>query len=738
MARLIRLLPDHRESVLAQRVYLKSRWYDSWSIYPDLWANYAEWSCAPSMPVAEIEWRYGLGLANGGGQFENVFRREGTNRLYVKIEYDTHSLPLGQGGETVAWYGTCEVTQDAQHGALKRDTWKATGKQFFTCYGLDLLLQQTEVVRDKVRTYNGVGWTKCGLTYNHEGRANRTSNQQFGSYVFEGMPDSSPKYWSTYSIVDYLLRNHRPTDANGAEWIPFYLLDNDNVLPTWDQPTIESHRVSVRDLLNQLINRNRLLSYKLQVTDAGIAVIPFSFTDVPIVLQSPTGAQTGYNPNTIQIAAERDTGATVVVKSSTLDSVDQVRAEGARKTTTATFSFFDSSLEIGWKNTDETDYEAGGSSDPDYPAAGDIELRAQFIINFRARENMKDVFSRFVLPSNWVGIVKNGLNEGGQKLTFPDVDNPAVNVPLALEHRRFLNHLELREGVDYESIVGVTFQQAEQENQRRKPLVMFPLPLEEGETRPATKSDWKWTQADTASLSANLETVGFPFSVRASVGHDGALNVEVLNGYQEWIAHGDFTPIDGIDEVLPVECTFREMLATLSIEWSEFASATFPATAATSRDVARRLVIDCGESYRMDYITEGTVIGLSPDGTLQTADCNGSPGLYFRDDSDKLAGIAEMAYQWYSRERHAVDITTTLITSAVSVGDYVTAIGDWDLAGDTITDNINSVVSAIRIESRGTETTADAGVVPQVPRMSITTAFGELDPLRMLSRRRAR
>lgn len=738
--RLIRLLSDSQKYIPAQRVYTKSRWYDEWTLVPELWCNFAEWNAAPSMPVAEIEFRYGVGLSEGGAAFADYFRLENLNRKYVKIEFDTHSLPLDQGGETVKWYGIIDVGQDSQHGAIRKagGTWKLSGKQFFTCYGLESLLQQVEVVRDRVRTYSGTGWTNCGLTYNHEGRGNRTATLQGLSYLFEGKPDASPKHWSTYDIVDYVLKIHRPTDANGTEAMPFYLYDPNNVLPGWDKPQLASHRVSVREILNTLINRNRLLSWKLNATDDGIAVEPFSFTDMPITLDHPDGAETGYNPNTIQIAAERDTGATVVVKSSTLDSFDQIRAEGARKTTTATFSFFDDSLAIGWTSTQETAFEGGGASDPAYPDAADVELRQFFVMNFRIREEMKHVFSRFVLPADWEGTVKDGLGESDPRQAFPVADDPATGVPLALEHRRFTHGLALREGIDYETIETVQYAFTEFENERRRPLILLPRPIEEGTDRSDVVSEWTWIQADTASLTTNAETVGFPFSVRAYVGHDGSLYVDVVNGLQEWLAGNNFTPIDGIDEVMPIDVTYSNMLATLTIEWSEFASATYPATAATSRDVARRLVIDCGDSYRMDYIIDGTAIGLNPDGTLRRADCGDDPGAYFRDDSDELAGIAQMAYQWYSRTRQAVDISTSLITSAISIGDYVTTLGDWDLTGDVLTEDINSVVTAIRFESRSAEGDATSPLVPQVPRMMIQTGFGELDVLKMLAKRRGK
>jgi len=74
------------------------------------------------------------------------------------------------------------------------------------------------------------------------------------------------KHWSTRDIVTYLIRSDAgtPVDEVGFQQIPFEVDDADLAfLPDWDSPEVETHLVPMRKILDQLINRRRLLTWWL-------------------------------------------------------------------------------------------------------------------------------------------------------------------------------------------------------------------------------------------------------------------------------------------------------------------------------------------------------------------------------------------------------------------------------------------------------------------------------------------
>jgi hypothetical protein len=191
---------------------------------------------------------------------------------------------------------------------------------------------------------------------------------------------------------------------------------------------------------------------------------------------------------------------------------------------------------------------------------------------------------------------------------------------------------------------------------------------------------------------------------------------------QEMFALNDFVylPTDNAPKA-----DFRKMLCTLTLEWSEFATGSYPESGPPGRDLVRTLFLDAGEIYRLDYLCEQTVVALKP----QTAELiRAEQGAYIRDDRDKLKAIARAAHAWYSQIRRAVTFGTSLINSKLQVGHYITAIGDDEIEGDVHTEDINSVITSIEIKSPSVE--GEGSVQPSVPTIRYETAFGELDVLK--------
>jgi len=730
---LLRFRSQTRSTVLAQRVYWKARWADEWSLVPFLWCAQAEWACNPTIPTAVFKWRYGYKLDPGDLEFAARLRERNRARFYVKAEFDNHAIDSESEGP-LRWYGTLEVELDELLGPLTKtiggeNVVLATGANHFTGYGLEFQLEQaivdTAVVAGSPSDYV-VG---RGLAFHASARLNdvvSTGNRSLakgegGSYVFHEAKTGG-KDWSTRDAVEYLLAHHAPKDHNDQVWLPFKLSDPDDVLPTWDKVAQETHGRSTRSLLNSLIPRQRLIGYRIDPDDSpggDIRLRPFSFTDTPIPITAVPGAAIPANDRTFRLVFDEDRGAIPTLKRSVLDEIDQVIVQGARRTSTGTFSYADGTLANGWTSDLETKYELGASTAGDYPS--DVEERILRNAQARSADYLKPVYSRFVLPDGFD--CKVGDGEGGTKrpLTPSDGDETKA-VPLAPDDLRFMDALPLLEGYDYSTSLSNPTETHIGEHKRMQPIVLF------------RRSDWAsgkrvYRHAESAGIGADLAMsldVFDIWSARCRVADkDGALLVEVANTYQHAIAYDDFTPLG--DDIEVGTASFRKMLVTAAVEWSEFATATCPAVAPFGRDVARRLRIDAGNAFRCDYVAPNTVLGLDAQtGLLQRS----TEGGFLRDDRPKLQAIAEVAFEWYRRVRRVLEFRTTLVNSALRIGDYIAAVGDPDLNGEVTTDDVNSVVTSIRVVCPAIESEGSVSIGP--PAIEYQTAFGELDSIKLV------
>lgn len=735
----IRLTSKTLSRVPTQCCYWKARWADPWAEVPALWCSYAEKSAAPSLPVAEFRWDYGIKLDPGEVNFGPRFRENNRLRFFVKVVYSIYPPGADAGATDWTWVGVLDIELDDIHGPLFEAidggdiVAFAKGCNHFTAFGVESLLDCQRIRTSLVAGTSATGqfWVKRGLSFNHEGidghvLGNRSDAELIGGgYGFHGLRTGA-QIWSTRDIVDYLLRHQTPADNSGLPQIPFVLSDPTNVLSYWDEPLLPQDGRTTRELLNALISRHRLRGYHCEV-EAGAAgqpeqvvVKPFSFAENMIVLANPSMAFLPANPDQIILAFERDRGATCSVKRSAADKFDRVIARGARRTSTATFSFEDATLDIGWPPALEVLYEAGASTAADYAALDDYEKwpRDQYA---RKADELRPVYSRFVLPEPFSYVVGDGLGTPDRWLT-PNDDDPEQKVRIAPEDLQFLPHLALRAGFDYkDNAVGLHTITATAPGAHHylEPLVLF------------RRYDWsvgtpRYRHAESVAIAAEHEIEGpenlTTWTAHTHVDHtDGSLWIVVGNDDQCCIAKTDFTRLPDDLEYGPSD--FREMICTLTVAWSEYVEQVWPADLPFGNDVIRTLTIEAGDDYRLDYIVKGTAVQLDP----KTGDVERSTGGFLRDDRPQLSAIAELAYAWYGQTRRAVSLETTTIDATLAIGQLVLSIGDPDIEGDVVTEDVLSCITSLRIESPVTFSSGAAQ--PSAVKLQLNTAYGELDPL---------
>jgi len=84
-------------------------------------------------------------------------------------------------------------------------------------------------------------------------------------------------------------------------------------------------------------------------------------------------------------------------------------------------------------------------------------------------------------------------------------------------------------------------------------------------------------------------------------------------------------------------------------------------------------------------------------------------GGFVRDDRERLADIARMAFSWYGQTRRILNLSFRGIVSGFELGQLITAVGSGETA-----QAVNTAITAISYDLKGGRTT-------------ISTQFGELD-----------
>jgi hypothetical protein len=567
----------------------------------------------------------------------------------------------------------------------------------------------------------GVNTSKAGFvfneritdTFNATGRGNRSNAKPAGvdHYVFDDGTDAQP--WSSRDIVEYLIKSQTgiPLNQAGVDTISWKVADDDlDLIPNWDKPEVETHYITAKQILDALINRRRLLCWWAEVDENDsnrVALKVASFTDAPISLPF-NSAEIPANTFTIDLDFDEDNTAEIVEQIDTAHAMDQVIAYGARRRNVSTGVPGTSTgdmFKAGWTSSQETAYEAGGSGDAGYPAAGETTERRYWHAHSRALEAVKDVFKRFVLRK-----MNHPIGDSdGYANWFPNV--------------RLQKTLPFYKGVDYttSSIGSGSWSYPDVGRlEEREPFVIIEIPgsadhfvdmslLGRGGKNPVTNEN------DIRDWSA---TVRIP-----SDGH--TLSIDVVGAPQHTIAHGTFTAL-AEDEDDHGQWDWRKIKATVAILDERYAEGRYPEDiSVATTDAKRSIRVPAGEQYKLDWVAADTIVDLNPDGTVVEISAAG----FVNDSRNDLRDIAKASFTWYAKTRHALRVRTDWQPPAqnLHIGQYCTF-----LLVDDVPMEIGALVTQLEIQAysfTGEEPRPD---LPPV-KLTITTAFGELDFLHLRS-----
>jgi hypothetical protein len=695
------------ESSPTQRVYIKKRWGDSWQYNKHLWCLEAHWTSGRSLPSAKLRYRYGKRFESEGGEID--FTALGPNRqllsYYVKVEYD-----CADGGMQI-WYGRFDIQMDDIQGVLSSG--EPTGVLNFLASGLEIILQDQVLFDAWCSDGQGNAYkVERSINFNHEGLPNRSPvSDADGIALHLGRPDSLAKFWSSRDIVRYLLKRHRPLDSAGNPTIEISLRDT-GYIPDWDRPELTTKGVSLFSLLNSVIPRERMLGWRLDVIDENLVIQPFSFSHVSLPIAGVGGAAIRENADPFTLDVRNDRSAKLGDKRTRLDSVDRVRARGAKRTSTGTFSKYQSSLAAGWSGDLKDEYNLGGSLDAGYPPATESDKRKLYNYQSRARERLAAVFSRFVLDPAWNGKVGNGYIGAANRVLMPDSNGLAS--ALAAEEFGFLPRTRFLKNYSYVGSLAQPEKLSDGKQEYSEPMVLF------------RRKDWflvdvRYRQAEGMDVTGELpeeidddDFVAFDVEVR-----DKALWLKSKGGFQHWLAKSDFVPLDTDEPNIPLD--WQDMLVTATVEWSAYCEGVWPSEPEPT-DAVREIVLDLGEKYRADFVAQDTVLGIDKGGRPQLATNAG----FIQDDRAYCSGVAQSAYLYYSKTRSTVSFSTAYLSSELKIGHML----------HTLKEHVDlqslSVVTSIHIASPLSDSEK-----PQLARMGLETDHGELDAVTFASSYRA-
>jgi hypothetical protein len=707
------------------RVLVRRRWTDPWVLVPGLYCDWLEWGANPKLHSAGLSWRYGEGMLPHETDFSAKTRRD-LARWYVQVQIDQPA------GEPLRWHGVIDEEGTHPDGAYPRGysstSRRPTGRQSLVAYGLEILLQRQTIDCCYWQNGNLINRIGRGLTFNEfdqrygnfyeldqrRGAAGNCSSARSGAgcYVFGDAQDIAT--WSTRDICEYLLTFHAPTNAAGLsliefEWDQAALL----LVPDWDAPVVDLDGRTLKEVLDELLDRRRLLGYTLDVqssdTPNGDRVIlrPFTWLEEPLELEAGTFAA---NPRqkALDFDAARDIES-AVLKRSASQTFDEVIVSGHRVVCCGSIASRDDTLVPHWTDADKTAYDSGGSGETGYPAADAIAARQDWHKRYRNRERMQRVYCLFGLPEDWDGKVGDGL--GGAKtdlFPYDALDWPREDPPWYPRTMRFHRHLPL---VDLEAAGD------RHAVEYRRPAVWVRL-------HDALITGEHYLDGEKLAQRADLEETGDTTGHRWSLGvrtHDGgpAIELRVSGEEQHVLAKNHFTPANDADDNIAEYDYDDNLLCTVALEADARVQVRWPADLSGVEDeAARRLFVDVSKREHFGHfwwIAAKTATGL--DGKHELIQEPAARAL--RDDRPRMRDLARIAYEWFGKPRQALAFTYKQASPLFAIGDLITTLGGGDYVEPILT-----VVTEIRMELGQS--------IDQPHRTTIQTQWAELDLLRFV------
>lgn len=636
------------------------------------------------------------------------------------------------------WYGVVEVddlevqgTQRRTHGTTTSIT--PQGDQVITAFGLLRELETTIIRESTVETYEGgtqvIG---RGIPFNEfrggrfAERGNRTTGPMGGydGYVFSNQPVKK-SIWTGSDALRYLIKFHQPKDESGNVTANWELHGGLEFLD-WFDITVATDGRSVKDVIDDLIDRRRLVGYWVDAAELGghgtgtlvVKLHVFAFTDEQIDMPDGKKIEANQNQVTLDFEESFDIDRATLSKNR-CHTVDKVRVRGDFITSTFTTFLSSTMLQTGWSSGDETTYKNGASGVAGYDALS-TEDKQELNQLARDQETLEEVYAKFTMRDSWNLIVPEKFDASAQNYqittTIAALDGvTSTDIRTAFREGEHPKRPVWTKGKQFLRALPIRVKPTDDLSEFRDPFCIFKI-----DSAPEDSADHRWQFSDklnsTASAAGALES-NRQFSARLQM-QDKALGVNVqvgAAGGQQLIAKGHWSgaalTADRYDPDKPDGngVDYDKMTVTVSMEWDD--RIEFVKGAGPVGNPVREMYIDIPDA-RLDFIIPGTVTGLDESGKL-VRNVNGE---IIRDDRKRLEQICNAAFAWYSKQRQALKLQWKSLAALFTDDDQRVEIG-WlitSVGGQYSLEDVNSPITGWTYDFESGTT-------------SIETAFALLD-----------
>jgi hypothetical protein len=672
---------DHQ----SHKVYTRFSWADAWEQIPNLFADTVMEAASPRLPRATFSYRFGNVKAYNAATFATVPRIDYLN-WYVKVE-----ISQPDGAADRIWYGVIteeSISFDGDEFGIKPEQ----GTQNYTAFGLEYLLTRKVIDSSVVRTAtNPELRINRAIAFNAgqgtgsstERRGNQTGFGALGFQVFAESLDEAIE-WDAFDIIHYLLKFHEPTDAFGTGPLLWSQTSGSQVFGLrYDVPVIHTQGKTVKQILDQLINKRRGVGWHVVVDEDApqfAQIHVFSYNESNITTDDGTVIEANPNQTTWDIGTSKVVQQATLSKSAS-QQYDKVIARGEQRGSCFTLDNAENTLDADWTTALQTAYNAGGTG-----ASGRLSKQDLNQL-YRKTDKFKRVYRYFRVGTDWNGKVNANANAA-----MPVVQGFAgvldtVSEPFWLPGLRFQPRLPLKSDHDYtgDNIKDGTVTDGTPAASEPEFLRPFATILD-GTRNYQMDRMGKGDTFDTVQEAGGRQ---WSASLRMQDDQPGII-VDVQGSMQHAIANVEFAAADADDTSdFKADLDWHDMLITVFVLSDSFAEGAFPdPLPPTPGDQERTLKINV-PGARLDYVAKATVVGIASDGTLLTTN-----GGFVQDDRVYLRELARLAYEWYSVQRHVIDVTVRGMDPTFTVDDLITSIGN------AVPVTVNSVVTSITFDLR--------------------------------------
>lgn len=748
---------DTINTAVSTVVYIKQRWHNSWVEQKEINVTDVRWSAAPGIPTATLVYRYGPATRRDGSGLLVADEKPKLNLggYYVKIVVD-----CGDGDRV--WIGYVDDTIDDPSGIVWFDSASVgCGKQTFSCLGMIAALSRSPITHcyfQSSGTNQGPGLTNrrvalCAPHFNPPSRITGEPGERKQiknraptavavhdfrpsgvSYAFQtrdtfllhcetlySQSGATGELWTTKQIVEYLIAYHGPRDADGKERIPIWL-DSTHAgqIPDWDKPELNCEGKTLKDALDDLLRSSKSLGYTTYVdettTPHRLYIQPFTTTESAITVGANTVAA---NLDQLDVTTQADAATSFNVQRTESALANQIVCRGAKRILITTFkvNLTGSALADGWDTALQTAFLAEFAALGDDPASDYAKRDGLEQAKYRPMYRHYTVRPTF----NWK--YNNGttdvdlfqIDQSDHTKSYTSTGVRYLPFGYAI---RLLKNLPLKTGTDYTADVA-----AEHLSSTKPFRDMEVYGLSHpfiGTTGSGRATEWtnrsrRDVNYDQSDVDYRLNADPMPADVGLGVVLDVVGAPQTVLGASA-IGLGQLSNIPD----LPT----GSLNVTLAIEEDRLVSQHWPDSASSSLDSVLKKVYDFGEAYQQIEMTEETILGINPDGTLKKR----TSRWFVRDDRPALLDLAKQIAKWFETPRNVARLRSRRMTSKLWPGQLIKKINPTLAQEYSVNCVVTEVAIAIPIGS------ADS---PGKPTLSITTNKGEFDPRYFIPKLRA-